>query len=157
MTYITRIANKRIFAKICLLSFRSIIPIITFYLQGRFSLARAQLAMRMAQIGHIEQFNRDTNDLSMYIKRVQFCVDANGISDAKKKAALLSLVGPDTFKILSSLLVPERPTETCMRSSRRSSLLIFAPIGVRFTLTQFFTSVFRRLACQLWHTCQSYS
>ena len=42
MTYITRIAKKkRIFAKICLLSFRSIIPIITFYLQGRFSLARA--------------------------------------------------------------------------------------------------------------------
>ena len=30
MTYTTRIANKRIFAKICLLSFRSIIPIITF-------------------------------------------------------------------------------------------------------------------------------
>ena len=28
MTYITRIANKRIFAKICLLSFRSTIPII---------------------------------------------------------------------------------------------------------------------------------
>ena len=34
MTYITRIANKRIFAKICLLSFRSIIPIITFYPRG---------------------------------------------------------------------------------------------------------------------------
>ena len=83
--------------------------------------------MRMAQIGQIEQFNRDTDDLSMYIERVQFYFDANGISDAKKKAALLSLVGPDTFKILSSLLVPERPTDNLYEELKKIITAHFCP------------------------------
>ena len=113
--------------------------------------------MRMAQIGHIEKFNRDTDDWSMYIERVQFYFNANGIPDAKKKAALLSLVGPDTFKILSSLLVPERPADKSYEELKEILTAHFCPRGVRFTIGHSFTSVFRSLACQSRRTCQSYS
>lgn len=65
----------------------------------------------MAHIGQIEQFNHDTDDWSMYIEKVEYYFEANDIADGRRKAALLSLIGPDTFKLLRSLLVPHTPAD----------------------------------------------
>ena len=55
--------------------------------------------------------NKDTEEWATYIERVEFYFEANDIADDKKKPALLSLIGPDTFKMLRSLTVPDGPND----------------------------------------------
>ena len=63
-------------------------------------------------VGHIGPFNPDLEDWSMYAERIDFYFQANDIAGAeKKRATFLSLIGPETYKTLRSLLVPASPSD----------------------------------------------
>ena len=63
----------------------------------------------------------------MYIERVVYYFKANAIPDGRRKAALLSLIGPDTFKLLRSLLVPHTPVDYSYNELKESLLAHFCP------------------------------
>ena len=66
----------------------------------------------MATIGQIESYQRDSEDWLQYIEQLKFFFEANGIRDAaRKRAAFLSIIGPDTFKTLLSIIAPSKPDE----------------------------------------------
>lgn len=68
--------------------------------------------LTMATIGQIESYQRDSEDWLQYIERLKFFFEANGIRDAaRKRAAFLSIIGPDTFKTLLSIIAPSKPDE----------------------------------------------
>ena len=56
--------------------------------------------------------NPENHDHNNYGKRLTHFLAANGISSAAKKtSAFLAVIGPDTFKLLESLLAPENPED----------------------------------------------
>ena len=62
----------------------------------------------MAVHGTLAAFNPREEDWSQYTERLSFYFTANGITgDAKKRAILLSSVGPPTFRLMRSLVLPE--------------------------------------------------
>ena len=64
----------------------------------------------MATIGKIEPYNRDEEDWSQYVERLDFYFQANKIEDdGQKRTAFLTLIGPKTFKILRSVVAPTKP------------------------------------------------
>ena len=61
--------------------------------------------------GHMDPFNVQNDDWSLYTERLgQFFV-ANKITDDKKVAVLLTVVGTRAYELLHSLLVPTVPSE----------------------------------------------
>ena len=61
----------------------------------------------MAVYGTLAAFNPREEDWSEYAERLTFYFAANGItSNAKKRAILLSSVGPTTFRLMRSLVLP---------------------------------------------------
>ena len=63
----------------------------------------------MANIGSIEPFSPESIDWTSYYDRVEQYFDANAIDDDKKVATLLTLLGPQTYKLLADLLSPAKP------------------------------------------------
>ena len=65
-----------------------------------------------ATFGQIGEFVESQEDWSQYADRLTHFFIANDVKDAgKKRAILLSVVGPRTYKLLSSLLAPVTPGE----------------------------------------------
>ena len=55
----------------------------------------------------MDAFNPHEEDWSEYAERLSFCFTVNGITgNAKKRAILLSSVGPPTFRLMRSLVLP---------------------------------------------------
>ena len=63
----------------------------------------------------------------MYIERVEYYFEANAIPDGRRKAALLSFIAPDTFKLLQSLLVPHTPADYSYNEVKESLSAHFCP------------------------------
>uniref|UniRef100_A0A1X7TLX4 Uncharacterized protein n=1 Tax=Amphimedon queenslandica TaxID=400682 RepID=A0A1X7TLX4_AMPQE len=63
----------------------------------------------------------------MYLERVEYYFEANDIADGRRKAALLSLIGPDTFNLLRSLLVPHTPADCSYDELKESLSAHFCP------------------------------
>ena len=66
----------------------------------------------MATFGNIGEFNERQEPWSQYVDRLnEYCI-ANGIENAAKKRAILnSVVGAPTYKLISSLFAPAKPSE----------------------------------------------
>ena len=65
------------------------------------------LVTRMATLGKIGEFKRSVEE---YAECLEFSFAANGITTAKKKCAtFLALIGPTTYKLLCSMLAPNKP------------------------------------------------
>ncbi|KAB0801764.1 hypothetical protein PPYR_03950 [Photinus pyralis] len=65
----------------------------------------------LMSVGHIEPFNPE-NPASwpVYADRLNFYLEANGITDdVRKRAVLLTMCGAETYEIVKSLLSPELP------------------------------------------------
>ena len=59
----------------------------------------------MATYGKIKPYNPRSDDWVVYEEKLHFYMDANGITDAKKKRSiLLTVCGDSTFKLLRSLV-----------------------------------------------------
>ena len=67
--------------------------------------------MAGAAVGHLEAFNEDNESITQYLKRVEL-FEANRIATDRRKAVFLSVIGQDTYSLLSNLLVPTKPVET---------------------------------------------
>ncbi len=82
----------------------------------------------MATYGHIEQFTGISTDWSAYQERLEQYLEANDLGaiaevedgsnaavvqarDSKRRAILLSVMGPKTYTLLRSLITPEKPTD----------------------------------------------
>ncbi len=66
----------------------------------------------MATHGKIEQFDSSQETWTMYVERLDLYFVANGITEAeKKRAVLLTVSGPATYKLIRSLAAPKKPAE----------------------------------------------
>ena len=66
----------------------------------------------MARHGAIGEFDPTKEDWSTYSERLKFYLEANDVEEpAKQRAVLLSVSGPETFRLLSSLIVPQNPKD----------------------------------------------
>ena len=64
-----------------------------------------------ARLGHVEAFNLQTDDWSLYTERLSQYFVANDITDDKKKVAvLLTVMGSKAYELLHSLLSPVVPS-----------------------------------------------
>ena len=66
----------------------------------------------MALIGSLGEFDESRESWPQYAERLTHFLVANGITTAAKKTSVfLAVIGPDTFKLLESLLSPENPED----------------------------------------------
>ena len=64
----------------------------------------------MATFGKIGEYCADTEEWTQYVERLEFFLIANKVTEEEmKRATLLSVIGPRTFKLLRNLLTPEKP------------------------------------------------
>ena len=66
----------------------------------------------MALYGHIHEFNQTEENINGYLDRLDFYLEANNVSaPEKKRAILLSVVGPQQFRLLKDLAAPNKRAE----------------------------------------------
>ena len=66
----------------------------------------------MATHGEIEKFDPSHKTWATYVERLGFYFIANGIEDPeKKRAVLLTVSGPATYKLIRNLSAPKKPAE----------------------------------------------
>ena len=61
-----------------------------------------------ATIGRLEPFEGVIETWTEYIERMEYFFIANDIPDDKKKSVLLSSVGAKTYKLIKTLLAPQK-------------------------------------------------
>ena len=62
--------------------------------------------------GAVAPFNQDQDDWSEYIERLEHYFAANDIVSAEKqRAILLSTVGPSTYRLIRTLVSPDKVTD----------------------------------------------
>ena len=65
-----------------------------------------------ALIGKIEEFREGKEEWLQYIERLEHYFVANDVTTAaKKQAVLLTVIGPDAYKLLRNLVAPAKPGE----------------------------------------------
>lgn len=64
----------------------------------------------MARIGSISEYKEGKEDFESYLERLEQWMVANEVEDEKKVSVFLSLIGADAYKLLKSLLQPEKPS-----------------------------------------------
>ena len=65
-----------------------------------------------ALFGHIGEFVEGREQWPQYVERLKHFLAANGITDAERKRDIfLAVIGPNAYKLLSSLVAPEKPGE----------------------------------------------
>ena len=66
----------------------------------------------MATFGKIGEFDAGSEEWSQYVERIGHFFEANGVTEERKKrAVLLLVVGPTTYKLLRNLIAPVKPGE----------------------------------------------
>ena len=64
----------------------------------------------MATLGKMGEYCPSSEEWPQYIERLEFFLIANKVTDdALKRATLLSVIGPRTFKLLRNLITPAKP------------------------------------------------
>ena len=66
-------------------------------------------------LGKIDDFNSDLEEWPQYVERLGHFFEANGITGAdnatKRCSTFLSVIGPGPYKLLRSLLTPDKPSD----------------------------------------------
>ena len=62
----------------------------------------------MSQVGKLEEFDVTTCEVDTYIERLDCYFVANNIPDTAKVSTFISLAGPKTYKLLKSLVSPDK-------------------------------------------------
>ena len=66
----------------------------------------------MALYGHISEFKPSEGTINDYLDRLDFYLEANEVTEvSKKRAILLTVVGPQQFRLLKDLTAPEKPAD----------------------------------------------
>ena len=67
----------------------------------------------MAVYGQIGAFDPNSEEWTQYAESLDLFMEANGIrAEAKKRTVFLASIGPSPYKLLRSLLAPDKPAET---------------------------------------------
>lgn len=70
----------------------------------------------MSSFGQVNEYNENVESWTQYSERIAQYFLANDIADeTKKRAILLTVIGPNTYGLLRNLLSPVKPTEKPMR------------------------------------------
>ena len=59
--------------------------------------------------GSLQEFSPEKETITAYLERLKAYYDANDIPSAKRVPVLLSVIGPQTYSILRSLMAPDTP------------------------------------------------
>ena len=66
-------------------------------------------------LGKIDEFNSDLEEWPQDVERLGHFFEANGITGAdnakKQRSTFLSVIGPGPYKLLRSLLIPDKPSD----------------------------------------------
>jgi len=69
----------------------------------------------MALLGKIEEFDPKKEDWRQYLERLEEFFVANDLTGeskaVKRRSTFISLIGPEPYKLLRSLLSPEKPKD----------------------------------------------
>ena len=66
----------------------------------------------MTLYGQIKEFNQTEETIHDYLDRLCFYLEANEVTvDAKKRAVLLTVIGPQQFRLLKDLSAPAKPAD----------------------------------------------
>ena len=57
------------------------------------------------------EYREGKEEWSQYAEHLNHFLSANGIADDKKKDVFLTVIGPQTYKLLKSLVAPAKPGE----------------------------------------------
>ena len=113
----------------------------------------------MSTFGSIEAFNGRKEDWEMYIERIEQFFLANDLEEitltaqnaatvqkreSKRKAVLLSLIGPETYSLLRNLVSPNRPADKTYKEIVQALQNYFAPKPSSTVQRSMFNSSIRR-------------
>ena len=65
----------------------------------------------MATYGTIREFEAENEKISSYLERIELYFTANEITNEKKVAILLSVIGAKAYGLIRDLLAPTNPKE----------------------------------------------
>ena len=66
--------------------------------------------------GTVGEFDSSREDWSAYSERLEFYFEANGVdTPEKRRAVLLSVCGPETYRLIRSLVAPDKPSSRPFR------------------------------------------
>lgn len=63
----------------------------------------------MARLGRIDEYDEKAQNFESYLERFEHFVSANDVKDEKKLAVFLTVIGPQAYEVLKSLIVPDVP------------------------------------------------
>ena len=81
----------------------------------------------MSHIGNINEFDASLEDFETYVSRVELFFTANSITDNKKVATFLTLLGPKVFQLVQNLVSPEKPANCTYDTLVRALKAHFKP------------------------------
>ena len=61
------------------------------------------------QIATVGEYCNDKEDFESYTERLSAWLVVNGVTDEQKSSVFLAVIGASTYKLLNSLLAPEKP------------------------------------------------
>ena len=61
------------------------------------------------QIASVGEYGDDKEDFESYTERLSAWLVVNGVTDEPKSSVFLAVIGASTYKLLKSLLAPEKP------------------------------------------------
>ncbi|XP_065283474.1 uncharacterized protein [Dermacentor albipictus] len=65
----------------------------------------------MPPLGKMSEFDPKTRNFESYLERFEHFLTANDIADAKRLPIFLTVIGPEAYEVLRSLVVPAAPAE----------------------------------------------
>ena len=67
----------------------------------------------MGSFGSMSEFDKSKETWKSYIERLEFFFEANDVTEnTRKRAVLLTICGPEMYKLITNLLMPSTPKET---------------------------------------------
>jgi len=98
-----------------------------------------------ATFGRIDEFEQGKEDWIQYVERLEHFFGAKDVStDAKKRSILLSVMGPSAYKLLRSLVSPDKPGEKSYEELVTAMKLHHNPVPSEIVQRYKFNCRFRR-------------
>ena len=84
----------------------------------------------MSVIGKCQEFKPETERFSIYVERLKLYFDANRVSEDKKVAVFLTVIGPKTYALLSDLYTPTKPRDIALEDLITTLAGHFEPVRI---------------------------
>ena len=78
------------------------------------------MAEAVRAIGHIGEYDPQSENISSYLERLSLYMDANSVAEERKVPVLLTVIGAKAYGILKSLTSPDLPNTKTLAQWRRA-------------------------------------